>query len=151
MASDFIGHLFDEHAPLVIACLTAGGAVIGGFLTWVINYRKGKVDQAQQLTTTFTATIDAFQKLIGEQRLLLEDARRELQTSKLANSQLLERVMDLQMKMTSSQARIGELENENIKLKAENEILRAQIVELQQEMRALRALRVSKPRPPKEG
>jgi len=54
--------------------------------------------------------------------------------------------------MTSSQARIGELERENIKLKAENEILRVQIVELQQEMRALRALRVSKPRSPtKEG
>jgi len=152
MTSEFINHLFDEHTPLVAAFLAAGGAVFGAFLTWVINYRKGKVDQAQQLSTTFTATIDAFEKLIGEQRLLLEDARRELQVSKLANSQLLEKVMDLQTKMTSSQARIGELEKENVKLKLENELLRAEITQLKQEMRELRVMRGSKPRSPvKEG
>ena len=145
---DFINHLFDEHSPLVAAFLAAAGAAFGALLTWFINYRKSKVDQTQQLTVTFTATIDAFQKLIGEQRLLLEDARRELQVSKLANSQLLERVMDLQTKMTSSQARIAELEKENIKLKLENELLRGEITQLKEEMRELRAMRVSKPRSP---
>jgi peptidoglycan hydrolase CwlO-like protein len=146
MTDDVIKHLFDEHAPLVATFVAAAGASVGAILTWFINYRKSNTDQAQQLTVTFTCTIEAFQKLIGEQRLLLEDARRELQVSKLANSQLLEKVMDLQTKMTSSQARIGELEKENVKLKLENDLLRAEITQLKQEMRELRAMRVSKPR-----
>ncbi len=126
----WLDHLLDQHAPLLVAAMTFLGGVLGAVLTWLVNRRKvdsdaealrrkADTEERAQLTSTFTQAIDGFKDLLAAQRGLLEDARKELESMRQCNGQLLARVAELQAEVTLHKGQIEQLKSENAALREE--------------------------------
>ncbi len=127
-------------AEMIVTLLAAalGGGALSALVSGVFNRRKARAEAEATVAISFKSLSDAQQCRLEQQQSRIEQLEYHLQEERKRHDALEAQMHSLQQQLGERGVLVAELREDNTRLSAENQALRAKMVVMQAEMESLR-------------